>query len=513
MKKRYYSREVRVGDLIMGGREPVLIQSMTNTSTLDTKSTVEQIQRLAFLGCDIVRVTTPTLKEAENLKVIKKELQNLGITIPLVADVHLSPKVAERAAQYVEKVRINPGNYLLDKPKERYTQKDFGRAKNQITENIQPLLLACKKYNTALRVGVNLGSLSKRILYRYGNTSRGMVASSLEFIDILLASNFYEFTLSLKASNVRVMQEANVLLVQEMIKQDRFFPLHLGVTEAGAGSDARIKSAAGIGSLLSLGIGDTIRVSLTEEPEEEIPVAKMIKSFSNEKGVSISDIEYLNFHPVPLNSEVVNLVNHSKPLVISEQKSDNADLYFKNGNLFTSLSNKKISPERVTISTIESNEKNLDSFILHSSTLFAVDFLKKRAQAIFLKNPHFDSIVLTQLSLDILQGLGLRYSKTEYIACPSCGRTRFNIMEHLKKVQQKTAQFKGLKIAVMGCIVNGPGEMADADYGYVGAAKGKMTLYRRGKVAMQNIPEDEAADALLEMIEKDGTRNKIKETR
>ena len=503
MKSRFYSREVKVGSLTLGGKHPVLIQSMTNTSTRDVQSTVKQIQRLVNHGCDIVRVAVPTLADAESLKQIHIELQKIGLYLPIVADVHYSTKVAELAAQCADKVRINPGNYLSDRTKEHYSQEDFEIARRQIAENIQPLLAICKKHQTALRVGVNWGSLSKRILYRFGNTAKGMVASALEFIDILIESGFDQFTLSLKASDVRIMQEANVMLVKEMIRRDTFFPLHLGVTEAGAGNDARIKSSAGIGALLGLGIGDTIRVSLTEDPEEEIPVAKLLLPFAVRKGVLPEDLNDLHFHPGKLDDEIIRLTHQSKPLVVGNSKSDKADLIMSDNELIASATGLTVSSKKLRISKIESHEKNFIVFLVNSSVKFACDFFKKSVQAIYLRNPNFDSSALTELSLDILQGMGLRYTKTEFVACPSCGRTLFNIAEHLKRVQQLTSQYKSLKIAVMGCVVNGPGEMAGADYGYVGSSKGKVTLYKAGKVIKRDIPEELAANQLQEIIEKD----------
>ena len=330
-----------------------------------------------------------------------------------------------------------------------------------------------------------------------------MVASALEFIDILTESDFDQFTLSLKASDVRIMQEANVMLVKEMIKRDSFFPLHLGVTEAGAGNDARIKSAAGIGALLGLGIGDTIRVSLTEQPEEEIPVAKLLLPFADRKGVLPEDLEDLHFHLNEHNHEIIKLTHQSKPLVVSNSENDKADLIVFEDKFITSATSLPVPAKKLTISDIESSEEDFIVFLVNSSVKFACDFLKQSAQAIYLKNPNFSSSILVNLSLDILQGMGLRYSKTEFVACPSCGRTLFNIAKQLKKVQQLTSQYKNLKIAVMGCVVNGPGEMAGADYGYVGSSIGKVTLYKAGKIIKRNIPEEVAASQLQEIIEKD----------
>lgn len=484
----------------MGGNTPVLVQSMTNTPTCNVDATVAQVKQLAASGCDIVRITVPGLNEVECFKHIVNKLRNLKIYIPIVADVHFSPKVAEKVAPYADKIRINPGNYLTDKTKQHFTEKDFVDSSHQIAENILPLINLCKKHQTAIRIGVNLGSLSKRILYRYGNTAKGMVESALEFTGILLEAGFYQFTLSLKASNVRIMQEANIMLVKEMIKKNIFFPLHLGVTEAGAGNDARIKSAAGIGTLLQLGIGNTIRVSLTEAPETEIPVAKKLLKFVNSSGVSISELNKLYFHPIPLQSDLSKLISRNGALVVTATFNKKADLYIKKNRFYSVEDNHEIGDKNLLVSTIKSNETDFETFLLDTAVAFANNFLTKCSRAIYLVNPHFNQKTLLKISFDVLQALGLRYSKTEYIACPSCGRTRFNIMEQLKRVKEKTAQFKGIKIAVMGCIVNGPGEMIDADYGFVGSGKGKITLYKAGKIVAKHIPENEAVDALLKLI-------------
>ncbi len=454
-------------------------------------------------GCHIIRVAVPTINDAENLKNIKKKLLNRGIDVPIVADVHFLPEVAERAAQYVEKVRINPGNYLSDKPIQHYSDEDFNNARQQIANNIQPLLATCKNYHTALRVGVNWGSLSKRILYRYGNTAKGMVESALEFIEILLESGFEQFTLSLKASDVRIMQQANIMLVKEMIERNTFFPLHLGVTEAGAGIDARIKSAAGIGSLLKLGIGDTIRVSLTEAPEAEIPVAKKIVPYAYKRSVVFNNLKKISFHSEPIDEDVINIVHHSKPMVASNVRSIEADLYYSRNRLRYAVTKEKVPIDQSRLLIVESDEKNFERFLIRTTIYVAKKFLTGNPWVILLRNPNFNTSGLVQLSFDILQGLGLRYSKTEYVACPGCGRTQFNITRQLKQVQEKTAQYKALKIAVMGCIINGPGEMAGADYGYVGSTKGKVTLYNAGKVYIRNIPEETAPDVLKDMIEHD----------
>lgn len=378
---RLNTRVVSIGDVPLGGKYPVRVQSMTNTDTLDTKGTVGQAIRLINAGCEYVRIAVPGIKETENLRTIKKELQRKGYKTPLIADVHFNPKLAEIAATIVEKVRINPGNYV---DKKSGTQGDISESKYQeeierIATRIHPLVKLCISHGTALRIGSNHGSLSERIINRFGNTAEGMVESAIEFIKILEGFSFYNTVLAMKASNVRIMIRANQLLVERMKKEGMNYPIHLGVTEAGAGEDGRIKSAVGIGSLLAQGIGDTVRVSITEDPEHEIPVA-----------------------------------------------------------------------------------------------------------------------------YSILQATGVRITRAEFISCPTCARTQFNIEKTLQDIRQKTEHLQGLKIAVMGCIVNGPGEMADAHYGFVGAGKGTVTLYKGQIPVRKNIDEAKAVEELITLIKESG---------
>lgn len=387
--QRFPSRVVNIGSLPMGGDHPVRVQSMTNTDTLNTIATVEQSIRMIEAGCEYVRIAVPGMRETENLREIKKELRKRGFSTPLIADVHFNPKLAEIAATIVEKVRINPGNYtdkrrvtkgkLLNDALVQSTNSDYQNELELIAERIKPLINICKEHGTAIRIGTNHGSLSDRILDRYGDTPQGMVESALEFARICESFSFHNLVLSMKSSNTRVMIAANRLLVERMKAEGMTYPLHLGVTEAGAGEDGRLKSAIGIGSLLADGIGDTIRVSITEDPEFEIPVA-----------------------------------------------------------------------------------------------------------------------------YGILQATGTRITKTEFVACPSCARTLFNIQEALQKVKERTSHLIGLKIAVMGCIVNGPGEMADAHYGYVGAGKGKVMLYKKQTVVKKDVDEAVAVDALVDLIKANG---------
>jgi (E)-4-hydroxy-3-methylbut-2-enyl-diphosphate synthase len=364
----------------MGGDSPVRVQSMTNTDTLDTRSTVAQAIRMIEAGCEYVRIAVPYLKEAENLRNIKKELRRQGYQTPIIADVHFNAKIAEVAATIVEKVRINPGNYVpLRITRTASHENNQGFMLEEIAERLSPLLKICREHGTAIRIGVNHGSLSERILDRYGNTPLGMVESALEFATICGSLSFHDLVFSMKASNIMLMVAANRLLAERMKAAGMNYPIHLGVTEAGAGDDGRIKSAIGIGSLLVDGIGDTIRVSLTEDPESEIPAA-----------------------------------------------------------------------------------------------------------------------------YSILQSTGVRITKTEFIACPSCGRTQYNIQDALMKIQSKTSHLVGLKIAVMGCVVNGPGEMADAHYGFVGAGSGKINLYKGQALIRKNLDESQAVDALVDLIKDSG---------
>jgi len=377
---RYQTRVVNIGNLPMGGDYPVRVQSMTNTDTLDTRSTVLQAIRLIEAGCEYVRIAVPYMKETENLREIKKELRRQGYDTPIIADVHYNAKIAEVAATIVEKIRINPGNYLpVRLTRDTSREKGPGVALDLIADRLSPLLKICREHGTAIRIGVNHGSLSERIMDLYGDTPLGMVESALEFAGICEGLSFHNLVFSMKASNIRMMIAANRLLAERMQQAGMNYPIHLGVTEAGSGDDGRIRSAIGIGSLLADGIGDTIRVSLTEDPEFEIPAA-----------------------------------------------------------------------------------------------------------------------------YSILQAAGVRTTKTEFIACPSCGRTQYNIQEALKNIQAKTSHLKGLKIAVMGCVVNGPGEMADAHYGFVGAGSGKIHLYKGQKLIRKSLDETDAVDALVNLIRESG---------
>ena len=374
------SRQIKIGNLTLGGGAPVRVQSMTNTDTMDTKATVDQTLRMVERGCELVRITAPDVKAAENLGRIKEELLKLGCDVPLVADIHFNPKAAEVAATLVEKVRVNPGNYTdRNTGKLEFTEQEYADELKRIGDRMSTLIEICKRHHTAMRIGTNHGSLSERIMSRYGNTAEGMAQSAVEFAEVCRQQDYHDLVFSMKASNVKVMVESTRLFVEKMHSMGMDYPIHLGVTEAGDALQGRLKSAAGIGALLLDGIGDTIRVSLTEPPEEEIPVAYAI-----------------------------------------------------------------------------------------------------------------------------LQAVGVRISEAEYISCPSCGRTQYDIQEALQRIKAATSHLKGVKIGVMGCIVNGPGEMADADYGYVGSGNGKITLYKGKEPVVRNIDQSEAVERLVGLIKQSG---------
>ena len=458
---KHTSSVIQIGDMAVGGNHPVRIQSMTNTNTLDTAATVAQCIRLYEAGCEMVRITAPGIKEAENLLNIKKELNERGILIPLIADIHFNPKAAELAAQIVEKVRINPGNYVdRNKGKVDYSEKEYKLELEKIADRLSPLIKICKANETAIRIGTNYGSLSKRILAKYGNTPRGMVESAMEFVQICNDFGFRSLVLSMKASRVKIMIEANKLLAERLIESGHYYPLHLGVTEAGNGDEARIKSAAGIGSLLASGIGDTIRVSLAEEPEAEIPVAKRLVNYYARNENSIHQ-------------------NKPKTSIIRESGFPILKMQYP-GILFDEL----LIRSTVDFTLLQQETKFKDIQITNQ---------KKTSDS-----------QLETLGKTILQALGIRHFKTDFIACPSCGRTQFNLIAALEKVKKQTSHLKNLTIAVMGCIVNGPGEMADADYGYVGAGAGKVTIYKGSSPVLKNIEEKEAIQALIDLIKKEG---------
>lgn len=561
---------VKIGPLEMGPNQPILIQSMTSTPTKDIQATVEQCIRIFDAGAHLIRITARDTSEAEALTSIKEELKKRGYDTPLCADIHFNPKAADVAAGRVEKVRINPGNYVDKKTgKTAWSTEEYQSELDKIKKRLIHLVKICKENSTAIRVGVNHGSLSERIINRYGDTAEGMAESALEFIHIFQELEFDQLVISLKASNVMVMVAANQVFMKKMKAENIYYPLHLGVTEAGDAEDGRIKSAIGIGSLLSQGIGDTIRVSLTEEPEFEIPVAMEIAQFSQnhpwvensvkesfqrrksdkinnigkqqmpvvisktgmkaqgklqadyifdgEKLVSMDgskelcrlsthQLETQNFseeayyfmmlHPKDWNTELSSILSSQKNIVLVIEKKE--DIEIKDVHLLIQqIEDTEIKTPLIL--KIHSEEKEYEKMMIHCSVLSGPFFLKGQLDGLWIDSPYFDS---TEISFGILQASRQRVSKTEYIACPSCGRTLFNIQEKLQDIKKKTTAFKGLKIAVMGCIVNGLGEMADADYGYVGAGPGKVNIYKKHELVLKNVPEDDAADALLDIIDK-----------
>lgn len=587
-RRRLRTREVMVGHIPMGGSHPVRLQSMTNTDTLDTQATVEQIKRIADAGADYVRMTTRTLKEARNLENIKSGLLSQGYRIPLVADVHFNPRIAETAAAFVEKVRINPGNYgVADVNKGNF---------EKVRQTFSQLLTRLKEHNTALRIGVNHGSLSRRIMDRYGDTPRGMTASAMEFLRMCRDENFHQVVVSMKSSNTRVMVQANRLLVHEMLRENLVYPLHLGVTEAGEGEDGRIKSAIGIGTLLNDGIGDTIRVSLTEAPEREVPVAaEIVRHATSRQASEIPQIQTIPIDPFDYrrrptsatgkvggeNPPVVIMKegdvkepqqqvqpdmllaedapvrgDDSLPRILPHQKwlnTSGAENHFplfdsirhfldsgsaldhpcfiqtdvREMNLVAKLKDHHnavlllqavsrhpaAEQRRFVFALMEEGidrpvtlhhkyqEGETESLMLKASCDAGPLFIDGLADGLLIENEGgVDAGKVPNVGYGILQASRSRIFKTEFISCPGCGRTQFNLEQTARHIRERMGHLRGLKIAVMGCIVNGPGEMADADYGYVGSGPGRITLYRNRQVVKSNIPEKDAVEELVKLI-------------
>lgn len=639
---RYKTREVFIGNIPLGGNNPIRIQSMTTTDTMNTIATVEQTIRMVKAGCEYVRITAPSINEAKNLEVIKKELKARGYNVPLIADIHFTPNAAEMAARIVEKVRINPGNYVDKKKFDliEYTDAEYQEEIDRIRERFTPLVKICKEYGTAMRIGTNHGSLSDRIMSRYGDTPLGMVESALEFLRICEDENYHNIVLSMKASNPQVMIQAYRLLINKMEAEGMNYPLHLGVTEAGGGEDGRIKSALGIGALLEDGIGDTIRVSLTEDPEFEVPVAialanryngrenhkpikpieesptnpfiynrrksfevlsigesnvpRVVADYSKRKIISqkdlidigytydglsdkwnlsdaAADFIYLgkfvlpfncpnglyaiydfetwknlenNYNSYPifttkefegaekksstinfvklyiddLSDSFLNKVNNDKTIVLVLQTDNLAGMAEQRRVFFELIKNEITNP---VILKRDYSNITFEDLQLYSSTdlgallidgfgdgvWISVDELKVENTGIyiksFIKKTETKEKIVNRLLFNILQAARQRISKTDYIACPSCGRTLFDLQETTEMIRKRTEHLKGVKIAIMGCIVNGPGEMADADYGYVGSGIDKITLYRQKEVVSKNIPTQNAVEELINLIKED----------
>ena len=452
---RRKSHEIHVGNISIGGDNSIRVQSMTNTNTMDTEASAAQILRIAEAGGELVRLTTQGTREAENMSAIHDAVRLAGCEVPLVADVHFNPNVADVAAKYCEKVRINPGNYV-DAARQfkqlEYTDEQYAQELQKIENRLIPFLNICKEHGTAVRIGVNHGSLSDRIMSRYGDTPAGIVESCMEFLRICVRHNFMDVVISIKASNTVVMVQSMRLLVEQMQAEGMTFPLHLGVTEAGEGEDGRIKSAVGIGALLTEGIGDTIRVSLSEAPEKEIPVARQLVDMIPEC--------------YALREEALQSIQDDT--VILRLKAD-----------------------------------NMEQLQLKAAMAVGAIFIDRKAHKLDIIAEGFSEEQLRDLSDSILQAARIKFVKTEYISCPGCGRTLYDLEGTIHRIKAATAHLKGLKIAIMGCIVNGPGEMADADYGYVGAARGKVSLYKAKECVEKNIPEEEAVERLLQFIEED----------
>ena len=562
--KRRATVEVAVGDVLIGSAQPVRVQSMTNTSTMDTEGSVEQTLRIVARGGELVRLTTQGNREAVNLGDIKQHLLARGCNVPLVADVHFNASVADMAARYADKVRVNPGNYVdtartfkhID-----YTDAEYADELKRLRERFVAFLDICKAEGKAVRVGVNHGSLSDRIMSRYGDTPSGVVESCIEFLRICRDENFGNVVVSIKTSNTAMMVTTVRRLVRMMAEEGISYPLHLGVTEAGDAEDGRIKSAVGIGALLADGIGDTLRVSLAEAPENEIPVARLLVDYvthrAGHEAVDAVVAPGFNYEePVRRATRAVGKVGGGNQPVVVGSKVADADIasdFFaadvavcppENAvpGSFVAVEYKDLTAENiarlrslndivVVASTNHANPVGELRALVHKLMIegidapviirraydeLSVEALRIKAAAdlgvllidglvdgLWLENPSSSADELNAIMFGILQATRARISKTEYIACPGCGRTMYDLQGTLARIKAATAHLKGLKIGVMGCIVNGPGEMADADYGYVGAARGKVSLYRRKECVEKNIPEDEAIERLLQLIDSD----------
>lgn len=525
MNNRRTSKEICVGNLRIGGNNPIRIQTMANTDTNDIAASVAQAKRCLEAGTELLRYTTQGTKEAENLGKIKEALRAEGIDLPLVADIHFNANVAEVAAGLVEKVRINPGNFVTGKHGD-YTDEEWDDELHRIREKLHTLLSICKDKGTAIRIGVNHGSLSPRIMSRYGNTPLGLATSCMEFIELCEQEGFTNLILSVKASNTRVMIYAVRLLVQMMDAKGKNYPLHLGVTEAGSDDEGRIKSAVGIGTLLTDGIGDTIRVSLSEAPEAEIPVArKLVDYIENQQNNLSTHISYssLKTEYSRRKSTPINKIGGDNPVVVVADKQLNTllkpdytadEIMALSGEveIVEDLSNleKLIKTDKPIIVKKQFEIDDLETLQIHAAAFFGPMLIDGLIDGIWLSNKsnNITDQQINDIAFEILQSSRCRISKTEYTSCPSCGRTKFDLPKVVRQVKEATQGFVGLKIAVMGCIVNGPGEMADADFGYIGAGMGKVSLYKGQECVMKNIPEEEAIDKLLELINNSKTTQK-----
>ena len=559
--KRRSTVEVNIGGVTVSGKHPIKVQSMTNTSTMDTEGSVEQVLRIVAKGGDIVRLTTQGSREAVNLGAIKAALVERGCNVPLVADVHFNASVADVAARYADKLRVNPGNYVDTARTFRhidYTDEEYAQELVRLRDRFTSFLNLCNQEGKAIRVGVNHGSLSDRIMSRYGDTPSGVVESCMEFLRICRDEEFKDVVVSIKTSNTAMMVTTVRRLVAQMAAEGISYPLHLGVTEAGDAEDGRIKSAVGIGALLADGIGDTLRVSLAEAPENEIPVALELVNYvsAREEHSHIEAEPYAGFNyiePQRRPTTVSGVVGGDKlPVVISAYDGNSemlpdfvarngeitdkkglefihlqysdltestvANLKSKENAVVVAFSNHvnavgelrallhKLANENVTLPVIVHrvyNEPAIENLRIKASADLGVLLIDGLVDGVWIENKGVADDEINALAFGILQATRMRISKTEYIACPGCGRTMYDLQGTLARIKAATSHLKGLKIGVMGCIVNGPGEMADADYGYVGAARGKVSLYRRKECVEKNIPEDEAIERLLQLIDSD----------
>ena len=560
--RRRVAHSVNIGGTPLGSEYPIRLQSMTSTSTMDTEASVEQCKRIAEAGASYVRLTAQGVREAENIGRIGEELRRQGVNIPLVADIHFNPKAATAAATVVQKVRINPGNFVdpgRTFKRLTYTDEEYQSEIKKIEKALIPFLELCREHKTAIRIGVNHGSLSDRIMSRYGDTPAGMVESAMEFLRVCVAQNFVDVVISIKASNTVIMVETVRRLVKAMATEKMDFPLHLGVTEAGDGEDGRIKSAVGIGALLSEGIGDTIRVSLSEDPELEIPVAETLVNYiskrTGHKPIKGEFAPGYNYEaPVRRKTDgISNIGGENVPVVIVDGTNENVakdltpDYFYNDGALqnatfnlveidaSSSVAEAKECANENSVIVLYSNHANptgemqawlheamrqglnnpvilradygdakADDVALMAAADFGAMLLNGFTDGIWLRASRLSVAEIARISFGILQASRLRITRTEYISCPSCGRTLFDLQTTLKAVKEATAHLKGLKIGVMGCIVNGPGEMADADYGYVGAAAGKVSLYKNKDCVEKNIPAEEAIPRLIALIKESG---------
>lgn len=542
---RRVSSVVEIGSVPLGGPNPIRVQSMANVSTMDTQACVEQAIQIIDAGGEYVRFTAQGVREAENLGLIRSELLKRGYSTPLIADIHFNPKAAEAAAARIEKVRINPGNFIdgIKRFDEiSYTDEEYSQEIEKIECRLIPLLNLCKTNHTAIRIGVNHGSLSNRIMSRYGDTPEGMVESAMEFLRICVKEQFFNVVISIKASNVVIMVRTVRLLVDTMEKENMFFPLHLGVTEAGDGEDGRVKSALGIGALLSDGIGDTIRVSLSEDPVCEIPVAKtLIDYISKREGHpdidGAIDASFNYYSPARKDrfrkkikkfagslNEIIEDLGSNCPIyriqfgdltieTLSQLRKEDKGVIVvysthQNGVGELRALLHKLRMEEIALPTVIEwtyEENDLDMLRIKAAADFGPLLLDGFGDGInIINNGSISDTEVQSCALSILQAARLRFSKTDYISCPGCGRTLFDLQSTIAQIKKATVGQPGLKIGIMGCIVNGPGEMADADYGYVGSGRGRIDLYKKNSCIEKNIPQEEAVDRLIKLIKENG---------